>query len=437
MRGVLFRAADWLVIDGRDKLGNPIYKITPPPWFVVDDILTLPEWDHDTFPYLNGIIRCPVIAPDGSLVASPGYHKSSRLYYEPDPKLSIPAIPDQPTDEDNARAKDLFFKELFIDFPFKEQADRANALAFLLTPFVRSLIKGPTPMGIIDAPVQGTGKGLLALCIGIVAAGEVRATPMPTAKEEWQKTITALLVSSAQVVLFDNMTGVLYSPDLAAVLTAEVWSARLITTPEMVNLPVMCLWLGTANNLDAKEDMPRRIVIIRMDAGMEKPDEREPGSFRHKDLLSWAREHRGDLIWAALVLVRAWLSRGRPDGPQNMGSYESWSRILGGILQVAGVPGFLKTQQARRKTSDSDSALWRAFCNAWYDKFAGSIKGVKDLFDVVEAGELLPGVLNADTELGRRQQFGNRLKERIDRVYGDKKIVYEGDDNSGRKLYKP
>ena len=436
LRGVLFRVADWLVVDGRDKQGNPINKITPPPWFVVDDILTLPEWDPDIFPYLNGIVRSPVIAPDGSLVASPGYHKSSRLYYEPDPKLTIPAIPEHPSDDDIARAKSLILGDLFFDFPFKEPADKANAVAYLLTPFVRSLIKGPTPMGIIDAPVQGTGKGLLALCIGIVAAGEVRATPMPTAKEEWQKTITALLVSSAQVVLFDNMTGVLYSPDLAAALTAEVWSARLITTPEMVNLPVTCTWLGTANNVEAKEDMPRRIVFIRLDAGLEKPDEREPGSFRHKDLLSWARVHRGELIWAALVLVRAWLSQGRPDGPQNMGSYESWSRTLGGILQVVGVPGFLGTQQARRKTSDSDSALWRAFTNAWYDKFAGSIKGVKELFEVVEAGDLLPGVLNADTELGRRQQFGNRLKERIDRIYGDKKIGYAGDDNSGRKLYK-
>ncbi|GAC1382443.1 MAG: hypothetical protein NVSMB4_10740 [Acidimicrobiales bacterium] len=71
--------------------------------------------------------------------------------------------------------------------------------------------------------------------------------------------------------------------------------------------------------------MPCRIVFIRMDAGLEKPDERAPDTFRHKDRLSWVREHRGQLVWAALVLVRAWLSRGRPDGPQNMGSRRSRS----------------------------------------------------------------------------------------------------------------
>lgn len=32
----------------------------------------------------------------------------------------------------------------------------------MLNPFVRDLIDGPTPLHLIEAPVAGTGKGLLA-----------------------------------------------------------------------------------------------------------------------------------------------------------------------------------------------------------------------------------------------------------------------------------
>jgi len=52
--------------------------------------------------------------------------------------------------------------ELLIDFPFADEASRANALALLLLPYVRPLIVGPTPLHLITAPTQGTGKDLLA-----------------------------------------------------------------------------------------------------------------------------------------------------------------------------------------------------------------------------------------------------------------------------------
>jgi len=60
---------------------------------------------------------------------------------------------------------------LLGDFPFADQASRANALALLLLPFVRPLIDGPTPLHLIEAAKPGTGKGLLADVVHAIATG--------------------------------------------------------------------------------------------------------------------------------------------------------------------------------------------------------------------------------------------------------------------------
>jgi len=436
MRGILARIADWEVWMYRDKKGNDIYNPTPPQEFVVKDILSLPNWDPDVFPVLTGIVRAPVIAPDGSLVDQPGYHRASGLYYEPEDGVNVPPVSLHPTDDEIIAAKAIFFDDHFIGFPFVSNADRINALAMLLTPFVRSLIQGPTPLMLIDAPVQGTGKGLLAECVVFPAVGELPATPPPEREEEWSKTITSLLDASVPVVLFDNLTGVLRSASLAAALTTRKWSARRLGTPEMVNTRIDITWLATANNVSLDDDMSRRVVYSRIDAKMEFPYERPRESFKHHDLRKWVKDNRGRLIWAALTLARAWISRGRPPGNQVMGSYESWVETIGGILQVCGIGDFLGNREKRRSASDTDSAPFRAFCQSWFEKHGEKVVGAKDLYQLVEEKELLVDLLIANSEQGSRNKLGRLIKKMVDRHFGPYKILDKGVDNSGRRLYQ-
>ena len=46
-------------------------------------------------------------------------------------------------------------------------------------------------------------------------------------------------------------------------------------------------------------------MLIRLDAGMEQPDRRT--GFKHANIVQWAKEHRDELVTAAIVLVRNWL----------------------------------------------------------------------------------------------------------------------------------
>src|SRR5437660_1674066 len=66
----------------------------------------------------------------------------------------------------------------------------------MMTPIIRPAIKRHVPLALIDAPKQGTGKGLLSDVISIIAIGESASIlTAPTNDDEWDKRVTALLMS--------------------------------------------------------------------------------------------------------------------------------------------------------------------------------------------------------------------------------------------------
>ena len=64
-----------------------------------------------------------------------------------------------------------YLLEAICDFPFVEDADRANALGLLITLPLRPAIPGNVPMAVITAPAPGTGKSLLQDTVAIIGTG--------------------------------------------------------------------------------------------------------------------------------------------------------------------------------------------------------------------------------------------------------------------------
>ena len=60
---------------------------------------------------------------------------------------------------------------------------------------------------------------------------------------------------------------------------------------------------------EAAGDMPRRSYGIRLDANEEQPWKRK--DFKIRDLEQYVHDNRGDLLGAALTVVRAWYTNGR------------------------------------------------------------------------------------------------------------------------------
>jgi hypothetical protein len=180
----------------------------------------------------------------------------------------------------------------------------------------------------------------------------------PASDEEWRKRITATLSTGTTMIVIGNVDGVLSAPSLAVALTTNVWSDRLLGTSEMLTLAQRATWLATGNNIRPGGDLPGRCYRIRLDAKTSRPWQHT--GFRYPDLLGWVGAHRHEYVAALLLLARAWYVAGEPAADiQMLGSFESWTRAIGGILAYAGIPGFLT-----EATSGKDCTLIESGCSA-------------------------------------------------------------------------
>jgi hypothetical protein len=409
MAGILARAARWVRVS-TDKHDNVTERETVPPPAIIDDAMVNMDL---RIPALTRIVHAPSFTDGDLLLSDPGYHPSAKIYYDPGRNVTVPPIPATPTDADLARAKSTVFDDLLIDFPFVSDADRAHAVALLLLPFVRELISGPTPLHLIEAPTMGTGKGLLAEMLLFPALG-VSPTAMTEAAtdEEWGKVITSNLLMAPTAIYIDNLNRMLASGKLAAALTAREYSDRVLGSSEQVSLPVRCVWVATANNPTLSTEISRRCIRIRIDPRLDEPWKR--AGFRHVKLRSWVESNRGQLIWATLILCRYGLQHGAA-GPA-LGSYESWSDVMGQILHGAGIPGFLGNLDVLYARADAEGNAWRGLLGAWWEQYGDEGKTAGDLYPLlaeVEADTLI----NGRDEIGRKKSFGKALARVLERVF--------------------
>lgn len=396
---------------------------TSPPLEVAAAVLARGEWP---LPPLAGVVELPVLRADGTFHTDHGYDSATRLYHwHRGP--AYPPIPDVPTPNELSAAVALI-DETLCDFPWDTAADRANAWALLLTPLIRAIV-GQVPMALVDAPEPGTGKGLLVKVATLITTGRPAALmAWPSSDEELEKKVTATLMAGSTVVVFDNVEGMIKSPTLAAVLTADSWQGRVLGRSEVVTVPNRATWAATGNNIDVGGDLARRCYRIRLDARQAQPWQRT--GFRHVDLEDWVLTNRSTLLHALCTIVRSWWTSGRPmaSALPAMGGYSGWVRTVGGILDHAGVGHFLANLAEFHATADREAQAWEAFLTQWHEEFGDGALTVAELIQSMRdmhrlrAGELaavLPDELSGYVESpGFAKRLGRALRSRCGRHYG-------------------
>jgi hypothetical protein len=434
LRGVMGRAANYTKETREGQLP------THPPMSVVKDILALPEWP---FPPIAGIVQVPVLRADGSVLTLPGYDSATSLYYWTDGETTLPHIPTAPTADEVASALAVL-SEMIQDFPFVDAASRANTLGLILTPIVRPAIVGCVPLALIDAPQQGTGKGLLADVMSMICTGRsANITTAPNNEEEWRKRLTSTLMRGNTIINIDNLEGTLASAQLAACLTSKQWEDRILGASENVNVRQRATWIGTGNNFKLGGDLARRCYSIRLDAKSSTPWMGR--TFRHPDLLGWVTDRRMDLIAALLTLARAWYVAGKPRPTSPIiGTFEDWSRTVGGILEYAGVRGFLSNLDTMYAAADAEAEQWGVWYVALDHHFGGRFTVKEVVLALETSSELrvyLPDTL-AEVREDPTKSFANRLGKAFDkregRRYGPEqwRIEKTADVRDGAKVWR-
>lgn len=415
--GLLFRAADWV---------NEERRAVKPTRDIAKDMIAAP---HPHVAPLEAIVSAPVFTQSGELIVTPGYHKKAALFLDPrafqgtNEALQIPMTPKT---LDVAAARTLILDEFLGDFPFVAEADGAHAVGALLMPFVRRMIRGPTPAHLIEAPTAGSGKGLLADSISLIVTGEtLAATSLPHDEDEIRRTLTAELLNGRPIILIDNLDntnrrGMLHSPTLAAILTAEIWSDRIIRSSLKREIPNLGLWLFTGNNPRLSMELARRFVRIRLDPGVSRPWLRS--EFRHRDLRSWVRNHRPELVRALLVLIQNWIAKGRPLCRKTLGSFEGWASVIGGVLDAAEIPGFLNNLDALYEAADVEGQMWLEFVESWWEDFKNLPHSPGDLVRVCDRYEVMLLVRGSGNRKSQETKLGLALDAARDRTFGSYRI---------------
>lgn len=394
---------------------------------------------------LRAVTHTPVVRRDGTVLDEPGYDEASRVLYLPDEGLVVPTVPDVPTDAELAAARDLVLY-MVQDFPFVTDHHRANYLGSLLTPLLRVMVPPPYKMLIIGAPQRGSGKSLLAELLRTVHGGVFRSE-IPSDEDERRKVISSILDgTSAPVVQFDNVSGVLKSSVMDGLLTSAVWTDRRLGANSNIVATNDRLWVVTGNNVHIGGDLERRVLWCTIDAHMERPEERPPDVFKIADPVTWARAHRGELINALLTLVRAWVVAGKPVGAApTTDSFGAMTATLRGVLEVAGVSGVVGHQESAPVHADPEAEEFSEFLAAVVRCKGHEWWTVRELLDSVgqdfdEDGGIRADELPGDISAKLRSQPGTALKSlgrwlgyRADRVHDGLVIRKAGSGKSALK----
>lgn len=275
------------------------------------------------FRKLTAVTTAPTLRTDGSVLDLPGHDEATGLLYvtsEANP-LSVPVAP---TVEQALSALTTLWNPIRL-FPFADPTSIGVTLAAMLAACLRSSL--PTcPATGFDAPAAGTGKTLLAKCVGALATGDDVAVLSPaTDEDECRKRLFSALRGGSKVLLWDNVRDPLGNAVIDSFLTSPMFADRVLGSSQNLELPNRCLFLISGNNLRLTGDTHRRVLLARLDAQTETPFKRE---FEF-DPLAEVCQNRHALVVAALTIVRAYITAGRPKAAKSrIASFEQWDDLV-------------------------------------------------------------------------------------------------------------
>lgn len=326
---------------------------------------------HPVVRDLELLTSYPVFRKTG--LTTPGF--ADGAYYDVPPELTDLPAPGDPHD---------VLTDLVCDFPFADDASRANFLSLLITPFMRPALQEPTPLFLVVASLPGTGKSMLiADVLGRVVLG--RPTPamqLPETETETEKRITETLLRGGTILNIDNIRESLDSAAIASVITSHTWYGRpLYRSP--VELPNNFTVVGSGNNVRVTGEIARRVVPIVLQPANDSPYLRT--DFTHPHLAEYVAERRPLIVSTIISMIRSWIAAGRKPGTVSMGSFARWTSCVGGVMQHAGFSSWMQNWRSWCKRSTPESEDLAALIHAWQLQKAGTGQSAKELWGLAKS----------------------------------------------------
>lgn len=238
----------------------------------------------------------------------------------------------------NVARKILF--QVYKEFCFKSNQDYCNAIAGLITPFLKGLYPtfntlSPPFFYIGNRP--RCGKDYCSGITGIVLEGysiEEPAISGEGSSEELRKKILAALMSGRKRLHTSNNKGHLNNLTFEGFVTSETWSDRLLgKSKNLIFDNEITTSLSGNTGITWTGDFAERCIYVNLAYGEEDSNSRV---FKNPDLHNWIRNHRGMMLSVIYSLIKNWFEKGKPKGSVPFTSFPIWSQVCGGIMESAG-----------------------------------------------------------------------------------------------------
>ena len=410
MRTALSEAASWQKYDGRRKAA---VNVDPP----MDYANSALEQAYTRFPSLTHICPHPVLVKgDG------GWALRTERGYKDGVLITRGVERGELMDLDSAKA---LLSDLTHDLPFAGAADYAGWLACAMSAIIKPGVE-LAPMAVFLKPQRGTG-GTLAMgtACAVGAGGKQKMIPPPTGGfVEENKAIFAALIEGRPYLPYENVVNLFGGASLSYALTApdQTFTQRLLGVSEMRTVHMSSVFAMSSNGVRQTADMMRRSYPIHLARGESRPDNWAPaGGWRHPDIVGAAARREYHL--AVVSLIAAWIESGAKDGDcEKIGSFEAWSGVVSGVLENAGIRGFLDGRAKWVGEHDQDQTGWDGIVWHWIDADGG--------YPIERTAAMLETMLTADgapdlpftlkdgdaNKRTRVQQIGRRFADNTMRV---------------------
>lgn len=267
--------------------------------------------------------RCPVlIERKGSLVQVSGYDRDSGILAFGD------LTPDMPLEE----AVKLL-SEMLADFHFATPADRARALAAVVTPAMvfGGLLGGRAPVDLGEADLSQSGKGFRARLTAAIYGHVVKTvTQKKGGVGSLEESFATALVQGYNFISFDNVRSVIDSPALESFLTEDSFLARVPHLAAIEVDPRRVIVQLTSNRAQITTDLANRSSCVRI---LKRPEDYRFRQYPEGDILEHVRANQPLYLGAVFAVVKAWHAAGKPRTDTTGHDFRPWAGRLDWIVQ--------------------------------------------------------------------------------------------------------
>ncbi|MBI1372259.1 MAG: hypothetical protein GC159_05795 [Phycisphaera sp.] len=358
---------------------------------------------------IDSIATSPIYLPDFTLT-KPGYNDGGvgqRIYYAGPPAT----IADDTT---------VLTKFLSV-MAFASQADYANALGFALTVMLRNHFQGGKPVAAVTATKSHAGKDTIVA----FAVGTGRLTSISYQSTNWalERSFVGALKNSPDTAIMNIENARLDSGNYIASAFLE----RFITDPYPTlfstgtGAPVRrnndIVLAITTNHGTLSTDMNNRSLPIHLAPTGNIEDRTSSIGNPKEEFLPQNRE----AIEAELRgMVERWKEAGMPLNTKVKHPFTIWAQTVGGILEVAGITGFLSNYSMRKAVDDplrhAIGLLATALTPEGSDGWLRAADWAQRAVDMGLAKTLIP-TADRDTAKGRERGIGVIMSKHRDETF--------------------